>query len=133
MFKKWHYGVNNYVLELEQLQTRGSVQNRSKKRGSVPPWLRACRTKGSRFVPDLLGATAAQPLARSQGVGPVVLDKSRMHEFAGVGTYFICHWRHTIGGRARHRTSLVGDLACAILRRVLCHAGNDGGREGCRR
>jgi hypothetical protein len=133
MFKKWHYGVNNYVLELEQLQTRGSVQNRSKKRGSVPPWLRACRTKGSRFVPDLPGVTAAQPLARSQGVGPVVLDKSRMHGFAGVAVILFAIGGTPSAGARGRRTLLVGDLACAILRRVLCHAGNDGGRKGRRR
>lgn len=62
-----------------------------------------------------------------------MLDKSRMHEFAGVGTYFICHWRHTIGGRAATGRCWSSDLACAILRRVLCHAGNDGGRKGRRR
>jgi hypothetical protein len=38
----------------------------------------------------------------------------------------------SVGARG-HRTLLVGDLACAILRRVLCHAGNDGGRKGRRR
>jgi hypothetical protein len=56
-----------------------------------------------------------------------------MHEFAGVGTYFICRWRHTIGGRAATGRCWSSDLACAILRRVLCHAGNNSGRKGRRR
>jgi hypothetical protein len=84
MFKKWHYGVNNYVLELEQLQTR--VRSKPQQKGSFRAALAARLSHpGSRFVAGLPGATAAQALARSQGVGPVVLDKSRMHGFAGVG------------------------------------------------
>jgi hypothetical protein len=59
-----------------------------------------------------------------------VLDKSRMHGFAGAALIpFAIGGTPSVGARGR-QTLVVGDLACAILRRVLCHAGNDGGCKG---
>jgi hypothetical protein len=89
--------------------------------------------QGSRFLPDLPGATAVQPLARQQGVGPVVLDKSRMHGFAGMALILFAIAGSPSAGARGRRALLAGNLACAILRWVLCHAGNDGGRKGRRR
>jgi hypothetical protein len=78
MFKKWYNGVNNYVLELEQLQTRGAVQNWSKKwlprRLGYTPGV----TDSSRSKPDLPEPTAVTPLVRPQGVAPIGFDKSRI-------------------------------------------------------
>jgi hypothetical protein len=53
-----------------------------------------------------------------------------MHGFAGAALIpFAIGGTPSVGARGR-QTLVVGDLACAILRRLLCHAGNDGGRKG---
>jgi len=96
----------------------------------VPPWLRACRINGSRFVADLPGATAAQPLASRKELDRSCSTKVACTDLPAWHIFHLPLAAHSSVGARGRRTLVVGDLACAILRRVLCHAGNDGGRKG---
>jgi len=59
-----------------------------------------------------------------------MLDKSRMHDFAAQQAFYLPlmthHWRAREASRFAGRRK----RGAAIFRRILCHAGNDGGRRG---
>ena len=119
MFKKWYYGVNNYVLELEQLQTRASVQNRSK--------------KGSRAAPAAFQSHQGQPFRTSLACPPVArrwqgrkeLDRSCSTKsvctgFAPVALIlFAAGGTPSAGARGPRDFCRPAIGASAVLRRVL--------------
>jgi hypothetical protein len=128
MFKKWYNGVNNYVLDLEQLQRRWSGTPQQK----GPPFAVAAPLPQPIPGGSIRNDVDRQRLNRRQvckELYPSCTTKVA-YAFLPRRIHLICLSLPLAGapsaGEARRRTSRRLRICAGILP-ILCHASNDGG------